>query len=94
MRGGGPIAIWAMPKCRGGQFKRVFPYTWHVVLIFQYGIFGRENFEYVLIDRFKNLLRSSIAAQIKFTCGGGYIRNITPRRDMGLEMIIDRNFDR
>ena len=23
---GGPIAIWAMPKCRGRQFKRVFPY--------------------------------------------------------------------
>ena len=23
--GGGPIAIWAMPKCRGRQGKRVFP---------------------------------------------------------------------
>ena len=24
--GGGPIAIWAMPKCRGRQTKWVFPY--------------------------------------------------------------------
>ena len=23
--GGGPIAIWAMPKCRGRQTNRVFP---------------------------------------------------------------------
>ena len=25
--GGYPIAIWAMPKCRGRQFKRVLPHT-------------------------------------------------------------------
>ena len=29
--GGGPVAIWAMPKCRGRQTKSVFPYGTFIV---------------------------------------------------------------